>query len=445
MSLIHRRCTLTSHHPINLTQARRTKTFIDFGDHMRSLRGAPVILPMPGLPALPTLGAPLQQESTMSQERRIGPRISLVATAVLMAAVGACGGGGGAAGTPPPPPPAADLSWLPDELKAADAAAGCPYLRSGRYLSLVMRESVAPEFPVVTVDARALRVSNADGTVETLTDRGRCQFGRPDGGALMVSRAGVLLRYQGSRAFIADLLLPEQAHTLAELAGDWNLRGVQRYDPEAKPKGVWGGYTLAADGLITASELCTVSVPECSDGGLLGARLSATAAGSFDIAEPSGFIGNSFIAYRNGRGDLMLARSTPRGEVVLLTPRVALALPDVGDVDERWELKFSLHTDDPPQTVETAPTWFSSTVASVDRAARSIVNTVVVDAARHITRPESVLLDQPSAGFASRLAADVVDSSGATSSLPAWTALELRGMGLRVRNGDATLVLSIAP
>ena len=86
-----------------------------------------------------------------------------------------------------------------------------------------------------------------------------------------------------------------------------------------------------------------------------------------------------------------------------------------------------------------------STVISVDEEAGQYEREVVLDFGTGLSRPESILINDPRGGYRYRPEATVTDSNGGSSLVTEQLALPMQGMGLVTAGGiaDSSLTLSV--
>ncbi len=276
----------------------------------------------------------------------------------------------------------------------------------------------------------------ADGSTGTLVPHATegCRFTN-DGGKsdLVVSQAGVLAirSYDSDTSkYGAGIAFPEQAHTLAELAGTWNTLGMQYDSTHAVYVGATAKATFSATGVLSDATSCgdagdwnvatcaavTSAMPTYqvdADGGFDGIDAGATAASS------------RTFAYRSGSGDLMMVNVDDDGSFEVRTLAVANDVPVLGRVNTTWDLRYTNQWLGTPAVSES-----TNTVQTADATAGSVVRLAktVGGTDDHL---ETVLLNSPRDGYNFRAATTVLGTDGTTSvPVTEWTNLGLHGMGL---------------
>ncbi len=343
------------------------------------------------------------------------------------------------AATSPAAAPAAATgkASLPPEMLLAPAASTCAALRSGVYriVEPTPGADLADQTGKITLDATTLGLVFADGSTGTLTPHATeaCRFTN-DGGKsdIVVSSAGVLAIRSfdvDTGKYTAGIAFPEQAHTLAELAGGWNTLGL-RYDSDnAVYVGATATATFGATGTLS-------NASSCGDAGDWNvATCSAIASGlpSFKVDADGGFDGidagatqasSRAFAYRSGSGDLMMVNVDGDGSFEVRTQDKANDMPVAGRVNTTWDLRYTNQWLATPAVSES-----TNTVQTVDTTASSFVRLAMTVGGtdEHL---ETVLLNSPRDGYNYRAATTVLGTDGTTSvSVSEWTNLGVRGMG----------------
>ena len=340
-----------------------------------------------------------------------------------------------------PTPATADVASLPPALLLQPAAANCSALRSGTYrvLTPLSSTTLSAQFGLTTIDAKTLAIVRADASTGTLVAAGPCRFtdtGTNYSADIVVSQAGVLLgRYttNGGTSYHNMFGFPEQTHAVAELAGQWNVFGM---DPAGSTHvGVAGIAVLSAAGQMSSVVNCendsTWAVDTCASvpdsvTGLLG-PLVVNAAGGFDLPDAAtGLVKTRVFAYANGSGTLMIAGISNVGFSVWSKP-VAVALPTVGTNTTSWNLDVNPDLSSNSATYET-----TNLVDSVDATAGSWTRTHGT-IGQSVTRVETVFADKPRTGFIFRPAGTVTASDGKTVSvIREFTLLRITGTGVSI-------------
>ncbi len=356
-----------------------------------------------------------------------GTTLAALTTAVATQATGATAAGA---------PTSSSAASLPPEMLLKPAAASCPALRSGSYRMIVPTPNagLADQTGLLQLDASSLAVTYTDGSTGSLAADGGCQFSDDAGKTTVaVSQAGVLVARSlldgTSNAFHPVVGFPAQSHTLAELAGTWNLIGLERSDTGSGYTGVAGTFTLDAAGTMSDVSYCK------NDGtwGLAGAdcaavttgmpSLRANADGGFDALDAGATTASGRVfAYRAGNGDLMAVAVDGDGSLSFYTRQRSNALLAVGFSSSSWNFYSNANLRVPGAVDST-----SYVVSSVDAAAGVFVR---AQTATGYTRPETIHINNPRQGYNHRVAETVQTTDGASSNVVEWTALTMRGMGV---------------
>ena len=274
---------------------------------------------------------------------------SLVAACLSMAALAGCGGGGGSssngAQTSVTPDPAAGLgsttaatptAGVGAVTRSADGPAvdGCPAFRSGRYFVVSPKQQT--EVREAIVDATTVTMTQAGVSAPQLALNMPCDYSYNNGTArVTVSKAGLaMIRYAGATATV-ELAIPEQALTLADLAGAWNLMAYREVASGAGASFRHGKMTVAADGSIAIAD-CSNGVGACSAAASSG-TIEANPAGGFLIKDTSSVAGKPVYGLRAADGQMMLIMTDPKGVQFAASDR-AQTLPVGGNVINAWEL-----------------------------------------------------------------------------------------------------------
>ena len=333
-----------------------------------------------------------------------------------------------------PAAPAASLSTvasLPADRLLAPAAASCAYLRSGPYRIVVNKNGgTAPSTEVFTVNAPGLTFTNAAGQSFAAVSTGTCSFSVPSNGSeLVVGRSGVIAaRVNGdANVMVGAVLFPEQVHSVAELAGEWNTLDFDRTVTNGPIHLTAATLAIDSAGKLTAINRCdnVLSCVALTGANLPVVTISANSAGGFNAVNAGDPNVDRTFAYRAGGGELMWVTIANAGHISFATRKVRLVLPTLGRIQEMWNVTLT--------SAYTAPSAISvsrSTVASIDAAAGSYVRNAVQNSTTGATRPETLVINNPREGYLHRLAATVTRSDGLTSNVGEFVALPMRGMDL---------------
>jgi hypothetical protein len=330
---------------------------------------------------------------------------------------------------------AIDMAVLPASLLLQPAASNCAALRSGTYRIIMPNPNatLAGQSGLETINAGTLAVTRPDGSTGTLAANGACRFTDAATSAdITVSPAGVLLgRYTTGSAVRNFIGFAEQAHTLADLAGNWNLAGMT--PGSGSVDAAFNGLaTLDVSGQWSAVQNCfnaaTWDVSACapvpaSVTGLVGAW-KVDSAGGFDVPDAStGAALSRVFAYQSGSGAVMLVNVSQVG-FAIWSPVRAIPLPTVGTQTASWN--FDLN---PDLTSNSAVYETTNLIDSVDATAKSWTRTHGTVGST-VTRVETLAGDNPRIGYSFRAAAIVTGSDGSQQTVRELTQLRVVGMGL---------------
>lgn len=370
----------------------------------------------------------------------------------------------------------ATASALAPELLLKPAAPTCSALRATDYWAVLtgVTGGTAAQRIKISIDAKQAvtltSYASVDGTTlngpQTLTANGSCRFTSSAGDDIMVAPSGVIVATtaQGN----AVMAVPVQSHTLAELAGDWNVLGSDTADGAVNSVGWTFGYgtvTISAAGFQQFTQGCwydgltTTTCTALPD--TIKARkrpVAVLADGSFTnhsddtgVGEGGPWMDRNFV-YRTGQGDyiaigtnVLTPDSKGDGSVSYATKVRTLSLPAVGTASGNWNVYWNWATGRSSTATDTN----THTIQSVDSAAASFVRVSGVTGAA--THAETLKINKPFTGFWQRDAATAVPTSdGKTTNVR--PAVFLRpGSGLSVvlqpyqdANRPARIVLSVA-
>lgn len=318
---------------------------------------------------------------------------------------------------------------LPAGLLLKPAAANCAALRSGAYRVVLFETAAAGQYATdkVTIDAAALIVTNGDGTTNTMIPVGTCRYTNAKGGEFVVSQAGVIAirAPNDAGAYRNGIAFPEQAHAVAELAGDWNSLGFERNTTTGSYAADAATVTLGSDGKVSALTYCAdVKTCQSSTGAALPAiALSVNATGGFDVTNTTDQYVDRFFTYRAGGGELMAVNISGGGSFSLWTRQRVTTLPTVDAVSRNWNVTVN-------NLLLSAGTVSESgnTIVSIDTAAGSYVRRSFTG--NGSTYDEALQINQPRSGYGFRPAATPTASDGSIVSVREFTVLGLRGMGV---------------
>ena len=324
------------------------------------------------------------------------------------------------------------VAGLPPERLLAAPASNCAPFRSGRYRLILNEAAAAPAQGLVDFDATTLALRDtASATTSSLVATGPCSFQNASGGELAVSRSGVVI----GRATGPDLQLhalvaiPEQAHSLDELAGSWNHVAMERTTAGGPIHLTAGTSVFDSQGRLTAQDLCD-DMKTCAavPAGLLSvAQIAPDVTGGFYLANSGTTTPDRLFAYRAGGGELMLLQIAASGRVVYYTRRAPSVLPPVGRMQRGLNaFVSSLYT------VTAALSVSESTVTTTDVLSSSFTRAAVQNFTTGATRQETFILNNPREGFSRRVPGPAVHTDGSASNVAEFVGLSLRGMDASV-------------
>jgi len=324
------------------------------------------------------------------------------------------------------------VALLPPERLLAASASNCASFRSGRYRLIVNEAAASPAQVLVDFNATTLALKDLDsGATASLIATGPCTFQNPSGGEVAVSRSGVAIgRVTGPdlqlHAFIA---VPEQPHSVAELAGVWNYVSMERTIAGGPVHLTAGTAVFDLSGHLTAQDFCDdmktcAAVPAAQLPAIL---ISLNGVGGFELA----YVGTSntdrLFAYRAGGGELMLLQIAASGRIVYYTRKTPAVLPPVGRTQQGMNAFVS--------SLYTAPAAMSlsgSTITSTDPASGSYVRSAIQNFTTGATRPETFVINSPREGYVRRVAGPALHTDGTASNVVEFVSLSMRGMDMSV-------------
>lgn len=323
------------------------------------------------------------------------------------------------------------LPTLPPDQILQPAASTCAAMRSGKYRVVIP----IPGAPLSDqVDSFQINVATgaivyANGSTQTVAANGTCRFSDRDKSDFVVSPAGVMVGTITDGAKIRTaIVIPEQQHSLADLAGTWNIIGMNPWDGALGFGAVAGTVTVGTEGKILTGSACshpaTWDVVTCGSFTPGTQPLRVNVAGGFDLIGDSGNVAGRSFMYQAGSGDLMYIQVYNEGNFNIWTKQKTNSLPTVGEVKTHWG--FAIDEQLLSTGVISADT---NTIVSVDAAAGSWVRKqkTVGGTDEH---SETFFANNPRIGYNYRAASSTVAADGTTVNLNQSTTLGLRGMGL---------------
>jgi hypothetical protein len=330
---------------------------------------------------------------------------------------------------------------LPAELLLQRATPTCAAMRSSTYriVTPTANAAMADQSGLAVFDAASMSITRPDGSTGTWAANGNCRFtdqGPGYSADVVVSQAGVLVgRYtrDNGATYKNFVGFAEQAHAVAELAGDWNVMGMS--PGAAGFVGNAGSATLDAAGVLTAGATCQnnstwavdVCVTSSSAALALVPPFVADAAGGFDSIDASTqtIIGRAF-AYRSGSGVSMLAVVGKGGSFAFWAPHRSVPLPAVGAVTGNWNFDIVASLASASANYER-----SNTITAIDAAPGSY-SRIQKTPGTNNDHPETLFVNNPRAGFVFRPAGSSVAVDGSVQKINEFTVLRMPGMGFGV-------------
>lgn len=323
-----------------------------------------------------------------------------------------------------PNKPANNGAVLPTGLLGRANAPTCAALRTATY-RIVQPWQGSGNTLTASFDASTMQVSYSIGGSDTwvpVTGEA-CHFkdaatGNSD---WTVSPAGVVVGRMydsGSASYHLTLGFPEQTHTLAELAGTWNVVGLEANSTGSAYHGATATWTLSGTGTFSAVQWCdyetSLSTPTCQSVTTGLPTLSVNAGGGFDVTG-----GGRAFAYKT-RSGWMILKVDPDGSVQIQTPQTSLS-GGTGSVNAYWNLSSTINMVSAAAIANTSyrNTGWDATTGTLTRVSLDDGHT------------EQLLFNQPRTGYITRAAGTATTSSNTPVVVRAFTGLNLRqSMGL---------------
>lgn len=221
------------------------------------------------------------------------------------------------------------------------ASTTCAGLRTGDYLA-----ASPAGIQKAHIDATTLTLTQSDGQSGTLNIQlapvanEACRFSTSALGSvsdIQVSQSGVIMvrnvSNQANQRVLPTVIVPAQALTLADLAGNWNALGFEADGSIYVPTRI--KMTIGVDGKASAGADCS-GVDNCSSwaGGELPA-LSALPNGGFALTDSNG---TAYVAAFKGTDGLATAVIVTANGLIIGSTQGARALPAVGTKNSYWDL-----------------------------------------------------------------------------------------------------------
>lgn len=339
------------------------------------------------------------------------------------------------------------VASLPADQLLQPAASNCSALRSGKY-RVVHPEpgtTLANQYSLVTINASTLAIVYGDGTTGTWAVNGPCRYSDDAGKTdIVVTQAGVIVvrSLDTGTTFRPAIGFPVQTHTLAELAGTWNLIGLEAPDTGTAYLAITASATLDTTGGLSGVSACanptTWDVSTCTAEPPDGSTRRAHSDGGYEVVESNGYVSGRGFTYRSGSGDLMIVEVYDRGDFSFWTRQRTLSMPTVGTSTTFWNLTINNQLLMPGAVAQV-----SNTIQSVDSATGSYVRIHKTVGGTN-DHPETLLQNSPRNGYLFRAAGSALAVDGTTANFVEFTSLTLRGMGFNplILPASKTLLLS---
>jgi hypothetical protein len=319
----------------------------------------------------------------------------------------------------------------------ADAAADCAWLKSGKY-RIIDRAEADPKyrFQTVQIDAKALTVTDADGTFP-MTSEGSCQFTFPNGAAeprirVLVSSGGMLVVHEEEpkvaptmrRLFVG---VPEQTLPLSEVAGTRNLAIWLPANINKPGTAVAANaeITVDATGQITAQKACVGLFACVPSSGPFG-KFVTNPSGGFDFVDANGAVVGRVFLYKTLTGMTVGVGLNNDNQLNIAVPAGTLTLPSVGTVTGYRSLQINGDNSTSALTEDTI------TITAKDDSAKTVTRLLASN-----SRVDMVTHDKPRDGLRYR-AGNSCTINNVPANCSEWVQVPLRGMGIN-------LTLSAAP
>ena len=330
---------------------------------------------------------------------------------------------------------------LPAALLSQPQAGNCAALRSGPVRTMYFAPAgLKPDgdFDTIgrgTMDATTLTLTADNGTVTKLTANGTCRYKGSigtggDPADAVVSAAGVMVmtsKIDGANR--VGIAFPDQALTLADLAGEFNAMSLEGSPP--------AGHTvtgrLGSAGNIEWGRCFSEDVlaRTCPTKWPPFAPVVADSRGGFTMRsiDPTDPWTDRWFAYRTGSGDLMVLWVGQGGSWGVMTPNVARTLPTVGGTSRSWDMSMDMNRIASSTVFSESAFVTKSADAATDSYVRTRRNPLLVTDDSH---DEVIQQNWPRNGYAHRPAGSSTTPTGTTVNFREWVSLRLLGTGLSV-------------
>ena len=351
----------------------------------------------------------------------------------------------------------ASASALAPELLLRPASANCASLRSGKYWVVTSASTNGDAAQLMTIDAVTGTITQvSDGSSSTLQANGTCRFTAmdPDVGAtadIMVSPAGVIVaRSLDGSDYKLAVGVPQQSHTLAQAAGDWDT--IFSDTSDTGPGWVFGygrsTVTSSASGTtLQLQQACQYEIGAEMPACIANATDTPTALRSLTLSDDGTFVEHSandtgdggpwsdkFFVYQAGNGEWFMISSnilTPDssgdGSIGFATRHKVLSVPAVGTTSSNWNVYMNTATQLSTNGVDSN----AHHIDSVNVQAGQFVRTTGTNGGA--THQETLAINNPLEGFEFRDGATgVATSDGGTTNVRRSIFLKVPGMGISV-------------
>lgn len=236
-----------------------------------------------------------------------GTTLATLTGSVAATAAASSGGSASSGGT--------EAIALPPAALLQPAASSCSAPRGGSYRVVEIR-AAGPHIGTATLDATQLTLASNDGGGDTFVATANCHYTSASDSTsdVVVSQAGILVprTKDNGAGYQIGIAFAEQPHPLADLAGTWNLLGLDvtasgaGYSPTASTftfdtSGVFGNVLTCQN-----DSTCRVAGADCLTKASLQRHFVLDSGGGFDDVDSTGATVGRNLLYQSGSGDLMM-------------------------------------------------------------------------------------------------------------------------------------------
>lgn len=215
----------------------------------------------------------------------------------------------------------------------------CPAVKAGDYVNFSHRGEVG----IGSLDPAKRTWTNEDGSVNTLDITAACEVtlkknGNPSVRAVFNSQGLGIWRDATGNSTDFGIVMPLQKHTVADLAGNWNMVGFDRDDTASTPAFGFGKATVNANGTWTGFT-CPTSNGTATCGSAEPESPFTVSNGKFTNGDGHGYL------YKAPNGTKLYVQSFGEeyGLVVAAAPYES-TLPAVGSSSNFWDVSGSFGT-----------------------------------------------------------------------------------------------------